>query len=92
MEKSIYNTNIKKTNIYYSHPYCSFKIGSNENNNKLIRKFIPKKADIGKFSNKSFAEKQIWINNYHRKLFNYKSANDIFLIQCKKHHISCNNF
>ena len=52
--------------------------GSNENNNKLIRKFIKKKADIKNFSSSYIKKIQDWINNYPRKLFNYKSANDIF--------------
>lgn len=51
---------------------------SNENNNKLIRKFIKKKIYIGKFSNKDIKYIQDWINKYPRKLFNYKSAEDFF--------------
>ena len=38
--------------------------GSNENNNKLIRKFIKKKADIKNFSNSHIKNIQDWINNY----------------------------
>ncbi len=52
--------------------------GSNENNNKLIRKFIKKKTDIKNFSIAYNKKIQDWMNNYPRKLFNYKLANDIF--------------
>ena len=53
--------------------------GSNENNNKLIRKFIKKKTDIKNFSSSYIKKIQDWINNYPRKLFNYKSAKIFFM-------------
>ena len=92
LEKSVYKKVSKRTTIYYAHPYCSWERGSNENNNKLIRKFIKKKTDIKNFSNSYIKKIQDWINNYPRKLFNYKSANDIFyenLNDCLK---CCNRF
>ena len=49
-EKSVYNQLSKRTTIYYAHPYCSIERGSNENNNKLIIKFIKKQTDIKNFS------------------------------------------
>ena len=64
LEKSVYNKVSKRTTIYYAHPYCSWERGSNENNNKLIRKFIKKKADIKNFSNSHIKNIQDWINNY----------------------------
>ena len=39
---------------FYAHSYCSYERGSNENNNKLIRKFIEKGVDIGKFSKREY--------------------------------------
>ncbi len=92
LEKSVYDKLSKRTTIYYAHPYCSWERGSNENNNKLIRKFIKKKTDIKTFSSSYIKKIQDWINNYPRKLFNYKSANDIFyenLNDCLK---CCNRF
>ena len=78
-ELSVYDKLSKRTTIYYAYPYCSPRKGSNENNNKLIRKFIKKKTDIKNFSVAYIKKIQDWINNYPRKLFNYKSANDIFM-------------
>ncbi len=66
--------------------------GSNENNNKLIRKFIKKKTDIKNFSIAYNKKIQDWMNNYPRKLFNYKSANDIFYENLKQCLNSCNRF
>ncbi|PWM66827.1 MAG: IS30 family transposase, partial [Clostridiales bacterium] len=48
--------------------------GSNENANKLIRRFIPKGADIGEFSHERIKRIEHWINNYPRRLFNGLSS------------------
>lgn len=92
LEKSVYNKLSKRTTIYYAHPYCSWERGSNENNNKLIRKFIKKKTDIKKFSVAYIKKIQDWINNYPRKLFNYKSAKDIFYENLNDCLNCCNRF
>ncbi len=70
--KSIEEMGIK---YFYAHSYCSYERGSNENNNKFIRRFIKKNDDISRFS-KSFIKKiEKFINEYPRKMFNGKSAN-----------------
>ena len=65
----------KRTKVYYAHPYSAWERGSNENANKLIRRFIPKGADIGKFSHERIKMIEHWINNYPRRLFNGLSSN-----------------
>ena len=52
---------------------------SNENNNKLIIKFIKKQTDIKSFSAAYIKKFGDCINNYPRKLYNCKSADDIFM-------------
>ena len=49
MEKSIRNKR-NRTTIYYCHPYSSYERGSNENQNKLVRRWFPKGFDIDKIS------------------------------------------
>ena len=66
----------KRTSLYFCHPYCSCERGSNENANKLIRKFIPKGADISQYSHEFIREMENIINNYPRKLFNGLSCNE----------------
>ena len=51
--------------------------GTNENTNKLIRRFVPKGADIGEFSHERIKIIEHWINNYPRKIFNGKSSNEL---------------
>ncbi len=66
----------KRTSLYFCHPFCSCERGSNENANKLIRKFIPKGADISQYSNEYIRDMENIINNYPRKLFNGLSSNE----------------
>ena len=65
----------KRTTVFYAHPYSAWERGSNENANKLIRRFIPKGADIGEFSHERIKMIEHWINNYPRRLFNGLSSN-----------------
>lgn len=74
MQRSINNLEEKRTKIYYCHPYSSWERGSNENANRLIRRFIPKGADIGRFTHKMIKFIENWINNYPRRIFDYKSS------------------
>lgn len=76
MEKSIYNKVMKRTKVYYCHPYNASERGSNENANKLIRRWIPKGAHISEFTDQYIKDIQEWINNYPRKIFDYLSANE----------------
>lgn len=71
-----------RTMVYYAHPYCSGERGSNENNNRLIRRFIPKKTDITPITEEFIQYVQDWINNYPRAMFKYKSTNQILEKLC----------
>ena len=77
IERSIKSNDMKRVDLYYAHPYSSWERGTNENINKLIRRFIPKGTDINKISNARIKYIENWINSYPRRLFGYKSANDI---------------
>ena len=78
MECSIFKT-APRTHIFYAHPYSSWERGSNENLNRIIRRFIPKGSDISKFTQKKIQEIQEWINRYPRKIFNFKTAEEMFI-------------
>lgn len=80
IERSIL-TKKSRTKVYYAHPYSAWERGTNENTNKLIRRFIPKGADIGEFSYKRIKMIEHWINNYPRRIFNGKTANMLLEIE-----------
>ena len=83
LEKSYDNRKKKaRTQVYYAHPYCSGERGSNENGNRLIRRFIPKGTDITLISEEFIKYVENWINNYPRAMFNYKSTNQILEKLC----------
>lgn len=86
--KSKINKNNNRTQIYYCHPYTSWERGSNEVANKLIRKFIPKGRDLDKYNDKEILKIESWINNYPRKIFGYKTSEEIFLKEMLKIPIS----
>jgi len=73
LETSILKPNIKRTVCYYAHPYSAWERGSNENQNKLIRRFIPKGSNIDNFSKRDILRIQNWMNNYPRRILGYKT-------------------
>ena len=66
-----------RTKLFFCHAYTSCERGSNENQNKLIRRFIKKGMDISKFSNKEINNIEDWINTLPRKLFDGKSSYEV---------------
>lgn len=63
-----------RVQIYYAHPYRSGERGSNENANRLIRRFIPKGTVITDISEDFIQQVEDWINNLLRPMFGYKSS------------------
>lgn len=74
MEKSAMNKG-DRTKIYYCHPYCPSERGTNENLNKMIRRFIPKGANIDLIEKKQIIYIQNWMNEYPRKILKGMSVN-----------------
>lgn len=77
LERSITKPDKQRVKVYYAHPYSSWERGTNENSNKLIRRFIPKGTDIGNISKALIKQIETWMNNYPRRLLGYKSPNDL---------------
>ena len=70
---------------FYAHSFSSWERGSNENNNKLIRRFIPKGTDITDIMEEELKSIEEWMNNYPRKLFNGKSSKEMYDIELKQY-------
>lgn len=68
----------KRVDLYYCHPYTSCERGSNENQNRLIRKHYPKGCTFTCVTRSDIVRLENWINNYPRKLFGWRSSNDMF--------------
>lgn len=77
MEKSCRRRG-KRTDIYYCHPYTSSERGSNENQNKLIRRHFPKGIDFRNVTAGAVAHAEQWINHYPREMFDYAPAEELF--------------
>lgn len=78
IEKSKFNDK-KRTLVYFAHPYSAWERGSNENQNRMIRRFIPKGTDISKISDKEVKNIEKWMNNYPRKVLGYRTAREMVL-------------
>ena len=51
IEKSIFGRGKRqRTTVYYCHPYSAYERGTNENINKMIRRFLPKGTDFRQVS------------------------------------------
>jgi len=70
-------TSKKRTLVYFAHPYSAWERGTNENQNRIIRRFIPKGADISKLSDKDIKTIENWMNNYPRKILGYRTPNEL---------------
>ena len=62
--------------VYFADSYCSWQKGAIENANKLIRKYIPKKANFDDFSDSKIMKIQKKINRRPREKINFDSPKD----------------
>lgn len=60
--------------IYFCDPYSSYQKGGVENANKMLRRYVPKGCDIGRFSQLQLDDFVAKINNKPRRCLGYKSA------------------
>lgn len=67
----------QRTQVYFAHPYSAWERGSNENQNRIIRRFIPKGKSIATISENEVKEIENWMNNYPRKILGYKTPNQL---------------
>lgn len=82
MERSV--TGGRRTFVFYCHPYSSWERGTNENNNRLIRRHIPKGEDFDSRMDAEIAYIEEWINNYPRRMFGYKTSAELFEEELQK--------
>lgn len=69
--------NIFDIQSYFCDAYCSWQKGGDENLNKLIRQYLPRKTDMSKVTDEDIYIIQEKINNRPRKTLNYKTPNEV---------------
>ena len=67
----------RRTTIYFAHSFSSWERGTNENHNRMIRRFIPKGTDIADFTESKINDIEDWMNNYPRKILAYKTPKQV---------------
>ena len=78
IEKSIYGKDRKRTKAYYCHPYSAYERGTNENINKMIRRFLPKGTNFRKVTAAYIRRVEAWINNYPREILGFETSGALF--------------
>lgn len=84
LERSVLHEGEKRTFAFYCHPYNSWERGSNENNNRLIRRHIPKGEDFDEKQDRDIEYIENWINNYPRGIFGFKTSAQLFEEEIRK--------
>lgn len=78
MQKSAADESEKRVDVFYCHPYCSFERGSNENQNRLVRRKVPKGSNFDDKTEDDIQKVEEWINTYPRELFGWRTAQELF--------------
>ncbi len=76
MERSIGGG--KRTKVYFCHPYSSYERGSNENLNKMVRRWYPKGCSFAKVTDENIADLEKWMNEYPRGIFGYDTSAEMY--------------
>src|ERR1043166_849347 len=63
--------------LFFCHPYASWEKGGVENSNLYIRRWIPKGADIAKWSERDIQNIEWWMNALPRKVLNFKTPEEV---------------
>lgn len=71
--ETLINFNVQS---FYCDAYCSYQKGGDENLNKLVRQYLPKKQDMSKVTDDDVYIIQEKLNNRPRKSLNYLTPNE----------------
>lgn len=72
-----------RTSQYFADAYCSWQRGTNENINKMIRRFLPKGTSFKDLTQEEVKRIEKWINNYPRKILKFKISEEYYEEQIK---------
>lgn len=74
LTRSIYGG--QRFQVYYCHSYAAWEKGSNENHNRMIRRFFPKGTDFTRVTKKQIQAVQDWMNGYPRRILGWKTPDE----------------
>ena len=84
MMMSVQDSNKKRFQVYFAHPYASYERGCNENKNRLIRRYFRKGKLVEDLSDEDILNIARKINNMPRKALGYKTPLEVFENNIKK--------
>ena len=64
----------QRTTLYYCHPYSAYERGTNENINRMIRRFYPKGCNFDQVTPEEVQRLEDWINHYPRRILGGMSS------------------
>lgn len=68
----------RKVDVFFADPYSSWQRGSNENSNMLLRRYLPKKANIDELTQEDLNSIAEELNNRPRKRLNYHTPAEAY--------------
>lgn len=74
----------KRVTVYYCHPFCSCERGSNERQNRVIRRYFPKGHSFAKYTQKDCDRVAAAINSMPRKILGYATSAELFAQEIAK--------
>lgn len=78
IEKSYTGSKKARTSQYYADAYSSWQRGTNENINKMIRRFLPKGTSFKGLKQEDVKRIEKWINQYPRKILKFKTSEEYY--------------
>ena len=81
--KSYTGSKKTRTTQYFADAYSSWQRGTNENINKMIRRFLPKGTSFKGLKQEDVKRIEKWINNYPRKILKFKTSEEYYEEQIK---------
>ena len=83
IEQSYTGSKKARTSQYFADAYSSWQRGTNENINKMIRRFLPKGTSFKGLKQEDVKRIEKWINQYPRKILKFKTSEEYYQEELK---------
>ena len=83
IEQSYTGSKKTRTSQYFADAYSSWQRGTNENINKMIRRFLPKGTSFKGLKQEDVKRIEKWINQYPRKILKFKTSEEYYQEELK---------